>query len=229
MELLQGKYTLHLPVGTFPLSTDSMVLGDFVRLGRNAHVLDLGSGCGTLGFLLCAKDSGCHITGVELDPAAHSAAIDNIHRNDLQSRLESICADIKTIPQSMTPGSFTVCVSNPPYYTGGPASIATPAARREDHCSLDDLFRSAAWALKYGGDFFLVHKPERLAQICTTAARFQMEAKRLCLVRHKEGDPVSLILVQCRKGAKAGLVWEELCLYHADGTPTSRCREIYHL
>jgi len=229
MELLQGKYTLDLPAGTFPLSTDSMVLGDFVRLGRNANVLDLGSGCGTLGFLLCAKDSVCRVTGVELDTVAHNAAVDNIHRNDLQSRLESICADIKTIPQSMAPGSFTVCVSNPPYFAGGPASITTPTARREDHCSMDDLFRSAAWALKYGGDFFLVHKPERLAQICVTAARFQLEAKRLCLVRHKEGDPVSLILVQCRKGAKAGLIWEELCLYHPDGTPTPRCREIYHL
>ena len=107
--------------------------------------------------------------------------------------------------------------------------MAVPTARREDLCSLDDLFRSAAWAVKYGGDFFLVHKPERLAEICVTAARYQMEAKRLCLVRHKATDPVNLILVQCRKGAKPGLVWESLCLHEADGTPTERYREIYHL
>lgn len=229
MELLQGKYTLHIPAGAFPLSTDSMVLADFIRLGRNARVLDLGSGCGTLGLLLCAKDSGCYVTGIELDELAHSAAIDNIHRNDLHSRLESICTDIKTIPQIIRPGSFSVCVSNPPYFAGGPASSATPTARREDLCSLEDLFRSAAWSLKYGADFFLVHKPERLAQICATAAHYQMEVKRLCLVRHKQSDPVSLILVQCRKGAKSGLAWEELCLYHPDGTPTPRCREIYHI
>ncbi len=229
MELLHGKYTLLLPAGTFPLSTDSMVLADFVRLGRNARVLDLGSGCGTLGLLLCAKDSGCQITGIELDQTAHDAAVDNIFRNGLSSRLESICSDIRTIPQIMAPGAFSVCVSNPPYFAGGPASIAAPTARREDLCSLEDLFRSAAWALKYGGDFFLVHKPERFAQICATASHYQMEVKRLCLVRHKADDPVSLILVQCRKGAKAGLIWEELCLYQADGTPTARCREIYHL
>ena len=229
MELLQGKYTLHIPAGAFPLSTDSMVLADFIRLGRNARVLDLGSGCGTLGLLLCAKDFSCCVTGIELDEIAHNAAIDNIHRNDLHSRLESICADIKTIPQIIRPGSFSVCVSNPPYFAGGPASSATPTARREDLCSLDDLFRNAAWSLKYGGDFFLVHKPERLAQICVTAACYQMEVKRLCLVRHKQSDPVSLILLQCRKGAKSGLVWEELCLYQPDGTPTPRCREIYHI
>jgi len=229
MEMLQGNLTLQLPKGTFPLSTDSMVLADFVRLGRNASVLDLGAGCGTLGLLLCAKDPLCHVIGVELDETAHKAALDNICRNQLTARLESICTDLKTVPQLFRPGSFSVCVSNPPYFSGGPASVSVPTARREDLCSLEDLFRSASWAVKYGGDFFLVHKPERLAEICATAARFQMEAKRLCLVRHKAADPVNLILVQCRKGAKPGLIWQELCLFEADGALTDRYREIYHL
>ncbi len=229
MELLHGKYTLHLPEGTFPLSTDSMVLADFVRLGREATVLDLGAGCGTLGLLLCCRDARCRVTGIELDQTAHDAALDNIRRNHLTDRMDSICADLRAAPQLISPGSFTACVSNPPYFSGGPASATLPTARREDQCTLDDLFRSAAWALKYGGDFFLVHKPERLAEICVTAARYQMEAKRLCLVRHKQSDGVNLILVQCRKGAKPGLVWESLNLFEADGTPTERYREIYHL
>ena len=229
MELLHGKYTLHLPNGTFPLSTDSMLLADFVRLGRDASVLDLGAGCATLGLLLCSKDERCRVTGIELDPNAHEAALDNIRRNHLTNRMESICADLRQVPDMIHPGSFSHCVSNPPYFSGGPASAALPTARRDDLCSLDDLFRSAAWAVKFGGDFFLVHKPERLAEICVTAARYQMEVKRLCLVRHKTADPVNLILVQCRKGAKPGLVWEDLCLYEADGTPTGRYREIYHL
>ena len=229
MELLHGKYTLHLPEGAFPLSTDSMVLADFVRLGRDASVLDLGAGCGTLGLLLCSKDEHCRVTGIELDQIAHEAALDNINRNHLTERMESICADLRTVPQLIPPGSFSVCVSNPPYFTGGPASRSLPIARSEDQCSLDDLFRSASWAVKYGGDFFLVHKPERLCEICVTAARYQMEAKRLCLVRHKASDDVNLILVQCRKGARPGLVWESLNLFEADGTPTGRYREIYHL
>ena len=229
MELLHGKYTLYLPEGAFPLSTDSMLLADFVRLGKSVSVLDLGSGCGTLGLLLCSKYDQCHVTGIELDETAHNGALENIHRNHLTDRMQSICADLRTVPTCIQPGTFSACVSNPPYFSGGPASMAVPTARREDLCSLDDLFRSAAWAVKYGGDFFLVHKPERLAEICVTAARYQMEAKRLCLVRHKATDPVNLILVQCRKGAKPGLVWESLCLHEADGTPTERYREIYHL
>ena len=52
MEYLPNGYSLELVSGAFPLSTDSMVLSHFVRLPKNARVLDLGSGCGTLGLLL---------------------------------------------------------------------------------------------------------------------------------------------------------------------------------
>lgn len=229
MEHLHNGYTLEVCPGAFPLSTDSIALSGFVRLPKNASVLDLGSGCGTLGLLLCAKDAGCSVTGVELTEHAHACALENIARNALASRLTSICLDLRQIPTHFVAGSFSVCVSNPPYFSGGPASMNGAAARREDTCSLADLFKSAGWALRYGGDFFLVHRPERLAEIFACANAAGMEPKRLCLLRHKEGGEVTLVLVQCRKGGKPGLLWEELTLFHADGTPTQDYKNLYHL
>ena len=228
METLPGGLTLELCPGAFPLSTDSMALAHFVKLPRNARVLDLGSGCGTLGLLLCAGNDSCHVTGIELTPWAHETALENIRRNGLDHRMKSICADLATVPERFPAGSFSCCVSNPPYFTGGPASRQVPLARREDSCSLETLMTSAGRALKYGGDFFLVHRPERLGEILTKAAAAGMEAKRLCLLRHRSDGPVNLILVQLRKGAKPGLIWEELALYHCDGTPTDAYRSIYH-
>ena len=229
MEYLQNGFCLHIAPGTFPLSTDSVLLSDFVRLPKNATVLDLGSGCGTLGLLLCAKDSNCQVTGIELDENAHKAALQNIAQNQLQDRLHSICADLRTVSDIVIAGSYSCCVSNPPYYSGGPASKDTPTARRDDNCTVRELFESAAHVLKFGGDFFLVQKPERLAQLCSCAAEFGLEPKRLSLVRHDPEKPVSLILLQCRKGSKPGLRWEEICLFHADGTPTDYYRSLYHL
>lgn len=228
MEHLPNDFTLELAPGCFPLSTDSMVLSHFAKLPKNARVLDLGSGCGTLGLLLCANDPGCTVTGVELDETAHGAALANIRRNRLEPRLESICADLRQVPQLFAPGSFSCCISNPPYFSGGPAS-ALPTARREDLCTLADLMRSAAWALKYGGDFFLVHRPERLAEIVAQAAKNGMEAKRLLLLRHKENGPITLIFLQLRKGGKPGLAWEEHSLFDPHGTPASYYREVYHI
>lgn len=228
MELLPKGLTLELSEGCFPLSTDSMVLAHFVRLKANAQVLDLGSGCGTLGLLLCAKDPGCTVTGLEIDPPAHAAALENIQRNGLSHRLSSICTDLRTLPKEIW-GKFDCCVSNPPYFSGGPASKLTPLARREDCCTVEELFSAAARALKYGGDFFLVHKPERLAELIACAARHGLAAKRLRLVRHQAGGSISLILLQLRKGGKPGLLWEELALYQQDGQVTSDYRTIYHM
>ena len=229
MEYLQNGFQLNIAPGTFPLSTDSILLADFMKLPKLAKILDLGSGCGTLGLLLCAKDAGCSVTGVELNETAHSAALENIDRNQLQDRLFSICEDLRSIPNSFPSGSFHCCVSNPPYFTGGPASKTAPLARRDDNCTIKELFTAAAWATRYGGNFYMVHKPERLAEICACAVSTGLEPKRLRLVRHDPGSEISLILLQCRKGGKPGLIWEELCLHNADGTPTETYKKIYHL
>lgn len=228
MEYLPNGFTLHIPNGCFPLSTDSMALSHFVKLPKNARVLDLCSGCGTLGLLLCACNPGCHVTGIELTDAAHQAAVENISRNQLSSRMESICGDVRSVSERFSPGAFSVCVSNPPYFSGGPAS-SLPLARREDACTLDELMAAAAWALKFGGDFFLVHRPERLGELIALGSRKGLEAKRLCLLRHREGGPVSLILLQMRKGGKPGLSWEEIALHDKENQPTPACREIYHM
>ena len=226
METINCNFTLDLS-GGFPLSTDSMVLADFVRLPKNAAVLDLGSGCGTLGLLLCARDPGCTVTGIELDEKAHAAAVENIERNRLDGRLHSICCDLRRIP--IAPGGWRVCVSNPPYFSGGERHSRNPDARREDTCPPDALFAAAAKALCFGGDFFLVHKPEKLAQLCFEAAAHGLEPKRLLLVRHRPDAPVSLILLSCRKGGKPGLQMEELTLFCADGTPSDDYKRIYHI
>lgn len=228
MERLFNGFTLNIPDGSFPLSTDSMLLTDFVLPVKNAHILDLGSGCGTLGVLLCAGSSACRVDGIELTGSAHEAALQNIERNGLQTRMTSICADLRDIARLIRPGSYSCCISNPPYFSGGPASAENPLARRDDTCTPQQLFQAAAWALKYGGDFYIVHKPEKLAQLCACAVNAGLEPKRLRLVRHRADKPVMLILLQCRKGGKPGLVWEENVLQNADGSPSEYFHRVYH-
>ena len=226
MEYLPGGLTLTPGSGAFPLSTDSMVLAHFVKLKRNARVLDLGAGCGSLGLLLCAADKSCTVTGIELDLPAHEAALENIRRNRLEDRLESIHTDLR---QLQCTGCYDCCVSNPPYFSGGPASKQHTQARREDCCTVQELFAAAGKALKYGGDFFLVHRPERLAELIAAGTTHRLEAKRLRLVRHREAGEISLILLQLRKGGKPGLQIDEIYLYDTNNQPSRFYREIYHI
>lgn len=228
MEQLHNGFTLQLCQGSFPLSTDSMVLADFVKLSKNARVLDLGAGCGTLGMLLCASRTDCCVTGIEIDPLAHETALANAKHNCVEDRYSSICGDLRSIADHIKPGSFDLCVSNPPYFSGGFVSKHHANARQELLCCPEDLFAAAAAALRFGGDLFMVHKPERLAQLCSCAKDAGLEAKCLRLLRHKPEGPVALILLQFRKGGKPGLVWEEICLHNADGSPTADYQRIYH-
>ncbi len=225
MERFASGYTLEICPGGFPFSTDSMLLADFVRLPKHARVMDLGSGCGTLGILLCGRYPDCRVQGIELTENAHKAALGNIEANGLDARLSSICADLRTV----APDNCHACVSNPPYFSGGPASRQTPLARRTDAASLPELFAAAGRVLRWGGDFFLVHKPEMLAQLCACAAAEKLEPKRLCLVRHRKNGPIILLLMQCRKGGKPGLTMEEMYLFEEDGTPSPDYRRIYNI
>ena len=53
--------------------------------------------------------------------------------------------------------------------------------------------------------------------------------QRLLLIRHRESGPVSLILLQLRKGGKPGLIWEEQFLFDNNGEPSPFYNLVYHL
>ena len=67
----------------FRLGTDSVLLAQFFSVPPRARIADLGSGCGTLGLLLCADLPDCRVTGVELDEKAHRLALLNIRQNQI--------------------------------------------------------------------------------------------------------------------------------------------------
>ena len=96
------------------------------------------------------------------------------------------------------------------------------------NCTLSDVINAAGHCLKFGGDFFLVHRPERLAEIIALGAAHQLEAKRLMLLRHRENGPISLILLQLRKGGKPGLKIEEAALFDPHGEETPYHKAVYH-
>jgi tRNA1(Val) A37 N6-methylase TrmN6 len=59
--------------------------------------------------------------------------------------------------------------------------------------------------------------------------QYKLEAKKLLLLRHRADGPVSLILMQFRKGGKPGLIWQEESLAAPDGTKTDYYRYLYHI
>ncbi len=213
--------------GSFRLGTDSVLLSAFSDLPKNARVVDLGSGSGTLGLLLCAKNATCRVIGIELDEHAHRIAVENASQNALNERLRPICGDVRSIRELLPASSADCVISNPPYFPLGSGKISS-AARSEVTLNLAQLCQAAAWLLPSGGRFFLVHRPERLCDIFCTLRENGMEPKRLQFVRHKADAPVCLVLIEARRGGKSGLAYEpDLIEFHPDGTPTEAYRAAY--
>ena len=231
-EQIGGKYRMELSQTQFSLSTDSIALADFARVFSGARVCDLGCGCGALGLLLLAKCETLQVTGVEIQEPAARCAAENAAQNGL-SQFSVLHGDLREYRTLLPANGFDIVVSNPPYYpvSGGaaPEKLPLAIARSEICCTLSDLCACAAWCLRFGGSFFLVHKPERLGKLCALGAEFDLIPKVLRLVRHTSGGSVSLLLLQMRKGAKQGLIFQEEALRDPEGHPTADYRRIYHL
>lgn len=232
-ELFFGTLRFCVCHAQFRLSTDSMVLADFCRPGAHDHVLDLGCGCGALSLLLLGAHPQLRVTGIELQPDAAQQAQENAAQNALHGRFTVVCGDLRQPDARIAPGGFDCVVSNPPYFppqSGYDCEAETlRLARSEASCSLPELCTAAARALRWGGRFFLVHKPERLVDLCVCLRQARLEPKRIRFVRHCARSAVNLVLIESRLGGKPQLAYEpDLILFDADGRESAEYRRIYH-
>ena len=229
-ETLWNGVRLLQPDGHFRLGTDSVACAAFANFPRDAKIADLGCGSGALALMLLANDPSFHITGIELQESAARTAEENARINGVNFTV--LHGDLRQIRSLLPAGSMDGCISNPPYFPVGSGQAAVGAlaqARSEETCSLAQLTDAAAWLLRTGGKFCLVHRPERLTDLIWELRSRNLEPKRLQFVRHSAQKPVSLVLLEARKGGKPGLSYEpELILHHPDGTPTGQSDCIYH-
>lgn len=230
-EALWNGVRLYCPPGEFPLSTDAVLLADFLTLPDRARVADLGAGCGTLGLLLCARNAQCHVTGIELREEAVRLADENIRRNALEARLSVLEGDVRRIRALLPAGGFDCVISNPPYFPSGSGkhSLRHCRERSERDLPLAELCAAAAWLLPTGGRFALVHRPERLCDLFCALRAAGLEPKRIRFVRHRAESPVCLVLVEARRGGHPGLQYlPDLVEFLPDGTESPAYRAAYH-
>ena len=215
------------------LSTDCVLLADFARPERARRGIDLGCASGAIALLLLSRAPALHMTGLELQSAAAELARENMARNGLAERSEIVTGDIRDCRRLFPAGSFDLVAANPPYYPLGSGALspdpARASARGETDCSLDELCGAAAWLLRSGGSFCLVHKPERLSELFCAMHASGLEPKRLRLVCHRAEAAPSLVWGEGRRDGRPGLTAEPaLLLIGPDGGESAEYRRIYH-
>ncbi len=220
--LFGGRLRLRQREGVFPLSMDSMALGDFASVRPGNQVWDLGCGSGALGLLLFGRESAITYTGIDCDQRACSLARENLALNRLEGDIQR--GTIQALGENGPGGCAELVISNPPYFQQGKAGTQARTG-----CGLEALCKAAGRLLKNGGRFALIYPASRLADVFAALRDGGIEPKRLRLVSHTSEAPPKLALVEGVRQGKPGIaLLPNLIWYEADGTPTGEYRRIYH-
>lgn len=216
----------------FRFGMDAVVLANFAKVKTGADVVDLGTGSGILPLLLAAKTGARKIIGLEIQPDMADMAGRSVSGNQLEGRLEIRTMDIRECWKTLGKGKFDTVVSNPPYTRIG-SGLVNPVekkaiARHEVLCTLQDVVQAAANLLKFHGEFFMVHRPDRLCDIMVEMRNNRLEPKLLRLVCPRAGDPPSLILISGMKNGNPEMrVMPPLNIYAPSGEYTAEAKILY--
>ena len=191
----------------FCFGIDAVLLANFAKnIKKDSYVLDLGTGSGIIPTLLCGKTELKKVVGIEIQKEVCDMAKRSIAYNHLEDRFEIICDTILQLESYYPKQFFDVVVTNPPYKKKGTGVVNETEnksiARHEMTATLEDFICVAKDMLKDQGEFYMIHHPERLVDICSVMREYKIEPKEIQFVSSRKGDIQKLVLIKGIKNAK---------------------------
>ena len=227
----KGYQLIQKPQG-FCFGVDAVLLSDFVKIKPGQNVLDLCTGSGVIPILLAAKTSGKHFTGLELQEEYADMAGRSVRYNSLEEKIDIICGDVRKGKELFSSASFQVVTVNPPYMTDnhGLKNLYEPKtiARHEVSLSLEDVIALASYVLPERGNFFMIHKPFRLAEIFQVMKEYHIEPKRMRLIHPYVDKEPTMVMIQGTKGGRQRITVEApLIIYSEPNVYSEEIHRIY--
>ncbi|MDE6882225.1 MAG: tRNA1(Val) (adenine(37)-N6)-methyltransferase [Lachnospiraceae bacterium] len=231
-DLERNGYRIIQDTHRFCFGMDAVLLSGFARVKDGASVLDLGTGTGIIPILLEAKTGAAHLTGLEIQEDSADMARRSVCLNGLEGKISIITGDIKEAGSLFDAASFDVITCNPPYMTAQHGLLnpedTKAIARHEILCTLEDVIAQAAGLLKPGGNFFMVHRPFRLAEIIVLLRTYKLEPKRMQLVYPFVNKEPNMVLIEANRGGKPRMTVEKpLIVYREPGIYMEEIYDIY--
>ena len=216
----------------FRFGVDAVLLSHFANVKKKHRVRDLCTGTGIVSFLVYGKYKPQEVIGLEIQDDMVEMANRSSKLNDTSDIVKFVQGDLKDKALLDSLGRFDVVTVNPPYKLNN-AGILNPndklaIARHEIMCNLEDVIVSARRLLKDNGRMFIVHRPERLADIFGLMRKYKIEPKRVRLVQPNTKKAPNIVLVEGQRDGGAFLKWEEtLYVYDDNGNYSEEINRIY--
>jgi len=209
-----------------------VLLANFAKVKNKHTVIDLCSGTGIIPFILAGKTEAKSITGLEIQEDMVEMAHRSIKINSLEDRVGFVHGDLKDIELLKSFQKADVVTVNPPYKLKN-SGILNPKdknaiARHEVLCTLEDVIAASRILLKDNGRLFMVHRPERLADILCTMRKYKIEPKTIRMVHPNTKKAPNIVLVEGQRDGGAYLKFEPpLYVYKDEGGYSEEIDEIY--
>ncbi|HEX2449217.1 MAG TPA: methyltransferase [Methyloceanibacter sp.] len=234
-DFLGGRITVIQPKSGHRAGSDAVFLAAAVPARKGELVLDAGSGVGVAGLCLLARVPGIEVTAVEIDAKLCALATKNAARNGCDEKFRIVNADVTSPGKALRAAglaseSYNHVLANPPFHAEGKVRAAPHRGRAVAHVMGEDAlsawmhFFAATTAPK--GLLTLIHRPESLGELLhLLEGRFGDIA--VFPLFPKDGAAAVRIIVQGRKGSRAGLgLLPGLVLHHADGSYTAEAEAV---
>lgn len=241
LDVVNENITLIQKKNGLTFGTDALLLAAFARGGAGRRAVDLGAGTGIVSFLAAARGKFAKFYAVEAQPDFCNLISRNAAVNRMEDRVFCVERDLRVLTAADIGGECDAVLTNPPYMRAGSGKTSSHSAkaiaRHEILGGIGDFCAAAGRCLKYGGVFYAVYRPERTAELFSAMQGAGIEPKRLLAVCPDEKSAPSLILVEGKKGAAPGMIFEKPLFLYADAAHTvytdetkfiydnGRCRE----
>ena len=216
----------------FRFGVDAVLLSHFANVKKKHRVIDLCTGTGIVSFLVYGKYKPQEVIGLEIQDDMVEMANRSSKLNDTSDIVKFVQGDLKDKALLDSLGRFDVVTVNPPYKLNN-AGILNPndklaIARHEIMCNLEDVIVSARRLLKDNGRMFIVHRPERLADIFGLMRKYNIEPKRVKMIHPNAKKAPNIVLVEGQRDGGAFLKWDEpLYVYDENGNYSKEIDKIY--
>jgi tRNA1(Val) A37 N6-methylase TrmN6 len=234
-DFLGGRINVVQPRRGHRAGSDAVLLAASVPARAGERVLDIGAGVGVAGLCLLARVPDAQVTAVEVDTELCALAETNAARNGLAERFTAVSADV-TAPGRALSASGLKCDSydhlmvNPPFHAEGRVRAAPDSGRATAHVMHKDglaaWIRFCAAMAAPGAQLTLIHRPDTLGELLQLlAGRFGGVV--IFPLFPRQDEPAARILVQARKGSRAGLgLLPGLVLHEDDGRYTDAAEAV---
>lgn len=199
----------------YRFTSDSVLLSRFAQPKKGDKIADFCAGSGIVALhyhaLNYEKTKDSEIVLFEMQETLAALARKTAAYNDFSNVTVENCK-LQEIPKKYEE-YFSLILCNPPYERAGSGftceAYEKAVCRKEIELTLPELAKSAARALKFGGRFCLLHRADRLPEVCYELKAVNIEVKKIQFVAGKKDAKPYLVMVEGVKGGKPDCKVEE--------------------